>query len=236
MEGLIWDAVPAQRKRKQELFSTPVVTMSALEKAGAGRKFSFNKAAQQMLGVVGEDRVSFGFSPSMKLIAVRKAEDTTGFQLTKTCTISDKKTFEYIAKMLDLNTSVENHFDIVVENSLNILSLVPNTLQFAVTNFGEVSDEEDLSSDTSSVPTAESFGVVANEYGLDFTADHNDDGMLEAIAELADTDEELAERDEETTTIPWDVTDEDTKFMLSQDDYAEVVDEDDDDDNDSAGW
>ena len=101
MEDLIWDAVPAQRTKKEEQFTSPVVTMSALTKVGAGRKFTFNKAAQELLGIVGEDRVSFGFQASTKSIFIKKASGDAGFKLTKTCTLSDKRTYEFISKMLE---------------------------------------------------------------------------------------------------------------------------------------
>jgi len=172
MEDLVWDSVPAQRKRKAEKYNFPAVTMSAIEKVGAGRKFSFNKAAQELLEIEGEDRVSFGFSTDRKIIAVRKAIGDNGIQLTKTCTISDKKTYDFIVKLLNLDTSVENDFSIDVHNNLPVLNLLNHTvvtqeyeevIEFQVTNVGEVSEEEDLSADVSSVPTAESFGVEAAE-------------------------------------------------------------------------
>ena len=53
MENLIWDGVPVQRQRRGEKFNFAVVTMSAVDKPGAGRKFSFNKAAQDVLGIQG---------------------------------------------------------------------------------------------------------------------------------------------------------------------------------------
>jgi hypothetical protein len=167
MEDLVWDSVPAQRKRKAEKYSFPAITMSAIEKVGAGRKFSFNKAAQELLEIEGEDRVSFGFSTDRKVIAVRKATEDSGIQLTKTCTISDKKTYDFIVKLLDLNTSVENDFSIDVNNGLFVLNILDHAaikeevIEFEVTNVGEISEEEDFTADVSSVPTAESFGVEA---------------------------------------------------------------------------
>lgn len=112
MENVIWGEVPAQRKRKEEKFSTPVMTMAAIDKPGAGRKFIFNKAAQTALEIEGEDNVSFGFDTESKKIFVKKTT-TGGFKLTKTCTLSDKKTYEFIAKLKGLSIEVENHFDVV---------------------------------------------------------------------------------------------------------------------------
>jgi hypothetical protein len=171
MEGLIWDEVPAQRKRKEEQFAFPVVTLSAIAKLGAGRKFSFNAAAQKELDVTGGDRISFGFSTDKKLAAVRKATGDQGFALTQTCTISDKKTYEYMVKMFGLDTAIENHFEISLANGLYILSPViaavatvieeTPVFEISTTHVGEISDEEDLGADLRGIPTTESFGIAA---------------------------------------------------------------------------
>lgn len=144
MEDLIWDGVPAQRKKREEKFLFPAVTMVALDKPGAGRKFIFNKAAQELLNIQGEERVSFGFSADRSIIAVRKAADiNSGIQLTKTCTISDKKTYEFIAKILNLDTSVENNFEIVSNGSLNTLQLHANIPVTEEVVIAETTYEED---------------------------------------------------------------------------------------------
>jgi hypothetical protein len=123
MENFTWDAVPSQRQRKTEKYDYPVMTMAALAKPGAGRKFSFNKAAQELLNIQGEDRVSFGFNSDRTIVAVRKAEGDAGFKLTKTCTFSDKKIFEFISKTLELSNDVENEFKINSEIP-NVYTLV----------------------------------------------------------------------------------------------------------------
>ena len=123
MENFTWDAVPSQRQRKTEKYDYPVVTMASLSKPGAGRKFSFNKAAQELLNIQGEDRVSFGFNSDRTIVAIRKAEGDAGFKLTKTCTFSDKKIFEFISKTLELSNDVENEFKINSEIP-NVYTLV----------------------------------------------------------------------------------------------------------------
>ena len=146
MQDLIWDAVPAQRKRKEEKYNFAAVSMSAIDKPGAGRKFSFNKAAQESLGIQGEDRVSFGFTADGQHIFIRKASGDAGFQLTKTCTLSDKRTYEFIAKRLKLDTTVESEFTLVAADNIGAgvfeMSIMTTpVINFEVRDLGEVSDE-----------------------------------------------------------------------------------------------
>ena len=182
MQDLIWDAVPAQRKKKEESFSVSTMTMSAIAKVGAGRKFSFNKAAQVALGIDGGDRVSFGFTTDGAHIFVRKVEGDSGFKLTQTCTISDKKTYEFIAKRLGLNTDVENHFDINPLEGYSELVLrtgaIEEVLEFNTTDVGEVSDEEDMDADLSTIPEVPEGGAL---YEMADTSMEVVDSTLEGI-------------------------------------------------------
>ena len=147
MENFTWDAVPSQRQRKTEKFAYAVMTMSALAKPGAGRKFSFNNAAQELMSIEGEDRVSFGFNADRTIVAVRKAEGDTGFKLTKTCTFSDKKTFEFISKTLELSNDVENEFSINSKDGIFMLRQITdeNTLTLNAHNEESEVAEETLS-------------------------------------------------------------------------------------------
>ena len=196
MEGLIWDEVPAQRKRKQEQFAFPVITLSAIAKLGAGRKFSFNAAAQKHLDITGGERISFGFSADKKLAAVRKATGDQGFPLTQACTISDKKTYEFMVKIFNLDTAVENHFEITEVNGLNTLSPVLEgtvkaeeeeeeiVFEINTTYVGEISDEEDFSADLRGIPTTESLGIAAAkevEQNLHIPTQSGDDSTEESV-------------------------------------------------------
>jgi hypothetical protein len=190
MEGLIWDEVPAQRKRKQEQFAFPVITLSAIEKLGAGRKFSFNTAAQNELDVKGGDRISFGFSTDKKLAAVRKATGDQGFALTQTCTISDKKTYEFMVKMFGLDTAIENHFEISLVNGLHTLSPVPAdthaiqeevVFEINTVDVGEISDEKDFSADLRGIPTAESLGIAPADEVEEMVAPEDEDSTEESV-------------------------------------------------------
>jgi ribosomal protein S4E len=188
MEDLMWGELPKQRVRKEEKFSTAVLTMAAVEKVGGGRKFVFNKASQADLEIVGEDRISFGFDKANNVIAVRKSTTDKSLQLTKTCTVSNKEWFEFIAKHFGLNIEVENNFDLVATNSYFVLSLrvldndansVVETvvleeespvIEFHTTDLGEVNDEEVLEEQIDS-------------YSNDFV----EDSIVEE--EIVDTDE-----------------------------------------------
>jgi hypothetical protein len=196
MENVIWGGVPAQRKRKEEKYTTAVVTMSALEKVGAGRKFSFNKAAQTVLGIEGENKVSFGFTPDGQHIYIRKAVGDAGFQLTKTCTISDKRTFEFIANRLKLDTTVENDFDVVAVDGQDYFELVwkEATLEFTTMHVGEISDEADLSADLSSLPQVPEGGVTYEEIhaviaSLDVDAEHDVNDVADHVEDLQTEDD-----------------------------------------------
>lgn len=197
MEGIIWGEVPAQRKRKEEKYNFAVVTMSAIVEKGAGRKFSFNKAAQELLGIQGEDRISFGFTPDGKNIYLRKAEGEAGFQLTKTCTLSDKKTYEFISKRLNLDNSVENDFaihsvaDTIGAGVCSMNFLEPTTeVAFTNTQLGEISDVENLTADLSSVPSVKDYEEISE---TKFDSDTYETGSIEDLYETETASDDTQE-------------------------------------------
>lgn len=205
MENIIWGEVPAQRKRREEKYSTAVVTMSAIVEKGAGRKFTFNRATQELLGIQGEDRISFGFTGDGAHIYLRKANGEEGFQLTKTCSLSDKKTYEFIAKRLKLNTDVESDFDVVAvaDGSYFEMTLrqeVEEVAEFVAMHVGEVSDEEDLDADLSSIPATPEGGAL---YEMADTTMEVDDSILEEALEEEEAEEEEEIEEEESEEDQW---------------------------------
>ena len=188
MEDLMWGELPKQRVRKEEKFSTAVLTMAAVEKVGGGRKFVFNKAAQADLEIVGEDRISFGFDKANNVIAVRKSTTDKSLQLTKTCTVSNKEWFEFIAKHFGLNIEVENNFDLVATNSYFVLSLrvLDNDANNAVEEVETVEDNEVIEFHTTDL------GEVSDEEVLEEQIDsYSNDFVEDSIVEeeIVDTDE-----------------------------------------------
>lgn len=114
MEDVKW-GVPSQAKAKKvEKYDTPVVTMAALSKKGANRKLSFNKAAREALNLVGgETNIAFGFNGENSIcISTFKKPDAYTFVINKGFGLRDKRTFEYISKILELDSKLENelHF------------------------------------------------------------------------------------------------------------------------------
>jgi hypothetical protein len=191
MENLIWDGVPAQRTRKSEKYNFAVVTMSAIDKPGAGRKFTFNKAAQDVLGINGEDRVSFGFSTDRTIIAVRKAAGDAGLKLTKTCTLSDKRTYDFIAKIFDLDITQETDLEIVASNgllTLNRLTWLTNKVNDEVQDAAPYQEEEYISA-----PAVE---PVLEEAEESFE-------LAGEVVEEEDVPQMLANESEESTEDVW---------------------------------
>jgi bifunctional DNA-binding transcriptional regulator/antitoxin component of YhaV-PrlF toxin-antitoxin module len=213
MEDLIWNDVPKQRQRKVERFDTPVVSLNAIEKVGAGRKFIFNKAAQELLGIKGKDRVSFGFTKDGQHIFLRKSNSDAGYELTQVCTISDKKTYEFIAKQCNLNIREENHFDVVAVEGASHFEMVYRPM------VGDMEVVEFLAKDAVEI-TADNFGVRDLGTIVDETMDVEDSMMEEVLAEKiaeeqvldAIADEVLAEEVEEEVTIDDIIEDEFTDF------------------------
>lgn len=102
--GIVW-GVPAQRTKKVEKYSFAVLTMSKVEE-GSNRKISFNKAALALLNLVGgEDFIKVGFSGQQTFIAKGGEND---IRVAKNNSFSDKRIFEYIAKLYSFDTAHEN--------------------------------------------------------------------------------------------------------------------------------
>jgi hypothetical protein len=214
---ILWDSVPSAQRRKEEKYHTPVLTMHRVEKVGGGRKFSFNKAAQAALGIVGKDKVSFGYNAEEKRVFLRKSTLDTALELTQTCTFSDKRTYEYIAKNFGVNIEEGAEFDLLVANigvegafELKLMgSIITNipTLdisKISKTELGEISDEENLEADLSSIPEVPQGGVQYQEEvkgfdsGIDTTIEHDANDVLDHVEiEIPFDDESIAEAVEE---------------------------------------
>jgi hypothetical protein len=133
-ESIMWDVIPMKRTKKEEKYNFPVLTMSALSgDKGVGRKFTFNKAAQIALGLEAECKVNFGYDTASKEHFVRKASGE-GKSLTKTFTMSDKKTYNFLVESLGLDSSVENDLALIETSRIGV---------FQITAIGQVMEIEE---------------------------------------------------------------------------------------------
>lgn len=118
MENVNW-GIPTLRAKREDKYTTPVVTMNSLLLKGAGRKFCFNRAAQNAMGMNPDvdQSILVGFGPEGQIyFKLDQGLNDNGYRLTKTGTFSNKRVYEYIAKYLKLDTDQDNVFDLVYEN------------------------------------------------------------------------------------------------------------------------
>lgn len=116
-EEITWGLPNKQtNSRKQERFVDAVITMTAITKEGVSRKFSFNKAAKELLGLVGKEsyiQVGFGtdkiFIKNIGAITEDNEVPSGAFLLANNMTIADKGTFNFIIKNFQLDETIENH-------------------------------------------------------------------------------------------------------------------------------
>ena len=125
MENEVNWGIPIKRvAKKVEKFSTPVVTLSALAKKGSGRKFSFNIACQELLNLVGgETHLVIGYDPEHNIF-LQVDSKAEGYKLTKSFSFSDKRTYEHIAKLKELNTEIENYLSVEAVDGKDYFQLV----------------------------------------------------------------------------------------------------------------
>lgn len=150
-----WGTIPLKRNRKKESSTEPTMTMAALTKKGAGRKFTFNKAAQAAMGLKGEEFILLGFSGKQIFVRV-VVEGTEGsYRLTKTCAFSDKRVYNSIIGLLGLSDQVENVFAVISVEGKDFSELVLQTGENTVSATPESAVENSVNSETTSVETVD---------------------------------------------------------------------------------
>ena len=184
---IFWDNTPVQRTKKEEKYTTPVLTMYPVEKVGGARKLGFNKAAVAELGLVWKDKVSFGYNVDEKRVFTRKSNSDAATEISQTFTLRNQKAYETIAKYFGINIEQGAEFDLLpasigVEGAFelrligaNILADIP-TLEITNTDLGEVTDEVENTSTFNS--------------GIDTTLDHDANDISKEVEVLQTTSEE----------------------------------------------
>ena len=118
MSTVNW-GVPNQRTRHVEKYpDTPVMTMKVYTgEKGTSRGYVLNKKAIEALGYTGEgeERISFSFDERNITIGnTTNMEGIPSYRVTKKGNLSDKKTFDFISKLLSLDNTIENEFSIEI--------------------------------------------------------------------------------------------------------------------------
>ena len=139
MENVNWGVPTRNRNKKTEKYDTPVLTMVALEEKGKKRKFCLNKALVEALNIVGgETKVNFGFGPE----GIYLGTFDEGLLVKKNNSFSDRKTYDYMTKVLNLDTNVENELHFTsLDNGFLISKYPSNEIEEAEITVLEVSEE-----------------------------------------------------------------------------------------------
>jgi hypothetical protein len=112
--------VPTQRRtttKVEKYPNTPVATLVVAE-AGKGKKIYFNEKAEQLMGLPEEGAtIAFSFEGGIHVVNGNNPAipEEVKLNVSKSSPrrISDKRTYEYIIKSLDLNDQVENEFQLI---------------------------------------------------------------------------------------------------------------------------
>lgn len=113
--------IPSTRTRNLEKYpNTPVLTLHPVAGKGTARKFELNRKAVEVLGLKLEEgeRINFSFTDGKAYFTETGSFDPVGgFTLTKTATFSNKKMYDYISELFELNQDRENDLLLSIVNS-----------------------------------------------------------------------------------------------------------------------
>jgi len=106
--------IPKIEKPVNPLDKIPVLTMELVENKGFNRRFMLNSKAIEVLGInPGDDSVSFAFDDVNKKVYIAKLTGEDSVLVGKNKAFSNKKYYEYIAKMKSLISDYNNYFELV---------------------------------------------------------------------------------------------------------------------------
>jgi hypothetical protein len=119
--------VPSQRKVKVEKYpNNAIVTVGVDGGKGKSRQLIFNKRACELLNITDDSRIAFAFEYNTTKFALANTDQNgidakDGIRVTKSKPrkVSDKKTYNYIKKIMNLDTDVENLFELQLSTEDN---------------------------------------------------------------------------------------------------------------------
>lgn len=105
--------LPKKEVVNKEKFNVPVLTMEHVEDKGFNRRFVLNKKAIELLGIEpGVSYVAFAFDGENTSYLANTVEEDS-ILVGKNMAFSNKKHYEYIAKIYKLQSNVDNNFELI---------------------------------------------------------------------------------------------------------------------------
>ena len=142
--------VPNQRKVKVEKYpDNAIVTVGIDGGKGKSRQLIFNKRACELLNITDDSRIAFAFNGNEFAVAntdQNGIDASVGIRVTKSKPrkISDKKTYDYIKKIMDLDTNVENLFELQLSTNDNGGLEIYDALPFVEAGHGLKVDDGEI--------------------------------------------------------------------------------------------
>jgi len=130
--------IPTQRSKSVEKHpKESVLTMLAAGDKGTARKIDVNTCAANLLGfkLDGKDTVNFAFNmeDGKKVVYFANTtliENPSNVRLTKQATFSNKKMYDYLAKVFELDTAVENELLISdISDNIGKITVLTNVVE-----------------------------------------------------------------------------------------------------------
>ena len=113
--------IPNQRKKRVEKYpENAILTLAVDGGKGTSRAMFINTKGETLLGLSDTSNVAFSFAEDTNDVYILNAKqpgvpEEFGIRVTKALPrkVSDKRTYEYISKILELDNTIENHFELV---------------------------------------------------------------------------------------------------------------------------
>jgi len=143
--------IPTQRSKNEEKYpEQSVLTMLATGDKGTARKIDVNTCAVNLLGfnLDGKDAVNFAFNmeEGEKVVYFANTtliENPSNVRLTKQATFSNKKMYDYLGKVFDLDTTKDNELLISdISDNIGKVTVLLDTTTTEETATEEVVEEE----------------------------------------------------------------------------------------------
>jgi hypothetical protein len=156
--------IPTVRSKKEEKYpNDAVLTMLAVGEKGTAKKIDINTFAVEQLEFLldGNDKANFAFTMvdnEQKVFFANTStmENPTNINVTKQATFSNKKMYEYLAKVFELDTSIDNELILnqVEGNVAEVRVLKTDTTPVENDPVVEVLQEVPLETEPNRTPTS----------------------------------------------------------------------------------